>query len=78
MIADLWSTVARNKAIAQAKAIDLSPVKVLILGVSPTGPQHLQSSLSQAESIFTEADTKRKERQKGREDKKWGGKQRCC
>lgn len=60
VIAGLWSTVARNKAIAEAEAIDLSPVKVLIFGAGPKGPQHLQSSLPRAESIFTEADTEKK------------------
>lgn len=60
MIAGLWSTVARNKATAEAEAIDLSPVKVLIFEAGPAGPQHLQSSLPRAESIFTEADTEKK------------------
>lgn len=58
--------MARNKAIAEAKAIDLSPVKVLIIGAGPTGPQHLQSSLTRAESIFTEADTEQK-RKRGKQ-----------
>lgn len=60
MIASLWSTAVRNKAIAETEAIDLSPVKVLIFVACPTGPQHLQSSLPRAESIFTEADTEKK------------------
>lgn len=58
--------MARNKAIAEAKAIDLSPVKVLIIGAGPTGPQHLQSSLTRAESIFTEAGTEQK-RKRGKQ-----------
>lgn len=62
MIAGLWSSVARNKAIAEAEAVDLSPVKVLIFGASPKGSQHLQSSLPRAESIFTEADTEGEEK----------------
>lgn len=60
--------MARNKAIAEAKAIDLSPVKVLIIGAGPTGPQHLQSSLTRAESIFTEADTEQKRKREGKTD----------
>lgn len=59
VIAGLWPTVARNKASSEAKAIDLSAVKVLIFGADPTGPQHLWPSLPSAESISTEADTKR-------------------
>lgn len=55
---------ARNKAIAEAEAIDLSSVKVLIFRAGPKGPQHLQFSLPGAESIFTKADTEKKREEK--------------
>lgn len=48
------------QTIAEAQAIDLFPVKVLIFGARPKGPQHLQSSLPRAESIFREADAGKK------------------
>lgn len=60
MIAGLWSTMVRNKAIAEARAIDLSPEKVLIFGAVPQAPSTYSPVCPRAESIFTEADTEKK------------------
>lgn len=69
MIARLWSTVARNRAIAEAEAFDLPPVKVLIFGAGLKGPPALKSPVCPELNQYSPRLTQKRKRGKEKIDK---------